>query len=122
MERRVSVNAEATSEPPDWPVDGVSEGRSEGESSELEHIGSEPIPGEAETRSQGPCLYLGPTGQRCNRPALAGGFCAVHSPGGQRDAIKNPARILAAALGVVALLWPYVSDLVREIIRWAQGH
>ena len=122
MERRVSVNAEATSEGPDWPMDGVPEGRSEGERTELEHIGSEAVPGESESRGQGPCLYLGPAGQRCNRPALAGGFCARHGSGGPRDAIKNPARILAAALGVVALLWPYVSDLVREIIHWAQGH
>jgi len=35
------------------------------------------------------------------------------------EALKNPARILAAALGIVALIWPYVNDLVREILRWA---
>jgi hypothetical protein len=28
---------------------------------------------------QGPCLYLGPRGQRCGRRATAGGFCASTS-------------------------------------------
>ena len=29
---------------------------------------------------QGPCLYFGPQGQRCSRPAIANGFCARHMP------------------------------------------
>jgi hypothetical protein len=29
---------------------------------------------------QGPCLYFGPQGQRCDRPAIANGFCARHLP------------------------------------------
>src|SRR5271157_6011556 len=29
---------------------------------------------------QGPCLYFGPQGQRCSRPAIANGFCARHKP------------------------------------------
>jgi hypothetical protein len=29
---------------------------------------------------QGPCLYFGPQGQRCDRPAIAYGFCARHLP------------------------------------------
>ena len=29
---------------------------------------------------QGPCLYFGPAGERCSRPAIDGGFCARHQP------------------------------------------
>src|SRR5579863_3545842 len=56
---------------------------------------------------QGPCLYLGPSGQRCDRRAVEGGFCAIHGPGGgiaQRAA--NPAKVLAAVAAIVALIWP----------------
>ena len=68
----------------------------------------------------GPCLYLGPVGQRCDQRALAGGFCAKHRPGGMPEAIRNPARVLAAAIAIVALLWPYIHDVLREIIHWMQ--
>ncbi|HKV06278.1 MAG TPA: hypothetical protein VJO53_14370 [Candidatus Acidoferrales bacterium] len=66
----------------------------------------------------GPCLYLGPRGERCNRRAHDRGFCALHQPGRIAAAFSNPSRILAAVLTIAVLLWPYVSDLVREIIRW----
>jgi hypothetical protein len=36
------------------------------------------------------------------------------------QAIRNPARVLAAAIAIVALLWPYIHDVLREIIRWMQ--
>ena len=76
---------------------------------------------ESDTPGQGPCLYLGPAGQRCSRQALAGGFCAVHGHGGRARSIKNPARVLAAAGAAAALLWPYLEDVVRELIRWAHS-
>jgi hypothetical protein len=66
----------------------------------------------------GPCLYLGPAGQRCDRRAVEGGFCAVHRPGGITSKVGNPGRILAAVAAIVALLWPYLDELVHEIIRW----
>jgi hypothetical protein len=129
MERRVSVNAEATSELPRMTPDGLPQGWPQGGWLEADASdGPDALPPketdvvEAASMGQGPCLYLGPAGQRCNRPALAGGFCSVHRPGGRAKAVRNPARVLAAAGAIVALLWPYLEDLVREIIRWTHSH
>ncbi len=70
----------------------------------------------------GPCLYLGPSGQRCAKPALEGGFCAVHSPGSGAAIAPNRKRVLAAVAAIIGILWPYVDDVVREIIRWMHSH
>jgi hypothetical protein len=72
---------------------------------------------------QGPCLYLGPSGQRCQRRALEGGYCATHRPG----AISLPSaplskKTLAAIIGIATVLWPIISDIVREIVRWMHSH
>lgn len=68
----------------------------------------------------GPCLYLGPAGQRCSRPALEGGFCALHQPNsssaGTPAAPVSPRRV-GVILTILALLWPILADVVREIIR-----
>ncbi|MGH9685254.1 MAG: hypothetical protein ACRD4S_16785 [Candidatus Acidiferrales bacterium] len=66
----------------------------------------------------GPCLYLGPAGERCYRPALDGGFCSKHDPNAVKSKISVPSRVAAASLGILGVLWPYVADLVKEIIRW----
>jgi hypothetical protein len=70
----------------------------------------------------GPCLYLGPSGQRCAKPALEGGFCAVHSHGSEAAGPPNRKRVLAAVAAITGILWPYVDDVVREIIRWMHSH
>src|SRR5580658_1956116 len=70
----------------------------------------------------GPCLFLGPAGQRCARRALDGGFCTVHQPGGIAKITSAPGRILAATVTIAVLLWPYIADLVREIFRWMAAH
>jgi hypothetical protein len=90
---------------------------------------------------QGPCLYFGPQGQRCNRPALANGFCANHTPaqlgqpsqpgipapvselftGAPSPAAKPFARLIAVG-AIFAALWPEIADLLREIIRWIHAH
>jgi hypothetical protein len=72
--------------------------------------------------NQGPCLYLGPNGQRCNKRAIDGGFCAAHGPDAPKAVATNPARFLAAAAAIVGILWPYVDFAVREFIRWAHSH
>jgi len=36
--------------------------------------------GRKSSGDQGPCLYFGPQGQRCDRPAIANGFCPRHLP------------------------------------------
>jgi hypothetical protein len=89
---------------------------------------------------QGPCLYFGPQGQRCGRPAIANGFCARHMPAqlGQPPArlgaasyarpgaaalgSRPLARIVAIGIAIFAALWPIVADLLREIIRWIHAH
>jgi hypothetical protein len=68
---------------------------------------------------EGPCLYLGPAGQRCYRPALKGGFCAVHQPGATaaRATIGRKSKLAAAIAGIGGALWPYIYDFVRELMR-----
>jgi hypothetical protein len=73
---------------------------------------------QASEADQGPCLYLGPAGQRCGRRAVTGGFCAVHMPGATAGArIGKPSKWLAAIAGILGVLWPYIYDFVHELIR-----
>ena len=115
MERDLSVNVSTGSDPhrPDNDLKAA-----------INRLLSAGAPPQAPQDDQGPCLYLGPGGQRCGRPALAGGFCVAHSPQGQgpKDRTANPARFWAAAGAIAALLWPYLEFVVREIIRWARSH
>ena len=65
-------------------------------------------------------LYLGPAGQRCSRRAVEGSFCARHQPGsGQLAGLSVPqiSKRAVAILGLLAVLWPVLADLVRELIR-----
>jgi hypothetical protein len=94
---------------------------------------------------QGPCLYFGPQGQRCSRPAIANGFCARHTPaqlgqpgelgqsakgssatyprpGGAALGSRPLGRIIAIGIAIFAALWPVVADLLREIFRWLHAH
>jgi len=130
MERRVSVNGKVTSERPRVTPDGLPQGWAADEWPEdddpLEQEDEGPAEGSAGTAPelgrQGPCLYLGSAGERCNRPALPGGFCDKHRAGQRSLPMRNPARILAVAGAIVALLWPYVEDVVHEIFRWMHSH
>src|SRR5277367_6091735 len=74
---------------------------------------------------QGPCLYLGPRGQRCGNPAVSGGFCARHQPselGGAQVASRGVSRVVAAGIGILAAMWPILADLLREALRWIHSH
>jgi len=67
---------------------------------------------------QGPCLYLGPAGERCRRKAVEGGFCLKHQP--QPAQPVSPARAVrrgVAILMAVVALWPLVADVIRALIR-----
>jgi hypothetical protein len=71
----------------------------------------------------GPCLYLGPAGQRCISPATTSGFCRRHQP--YASAIGEPTdkpllspRRLGAIFTILALLWPLLADIVRALIRY----
>jgi hypothetical protein len=66
----------------------------------------------------GPCLYLGPSGQRCSRKALEGGFCALHQPGAKRpESTASHTKRAAAVVGALAALLPWLIDLIRELLR-----
>lgn len=88
---------------------------------------------------QGPCLYFGPQGQRCDRRAVANGFCRRHlpaqldqsarfgaaapaQPGAASRDSKPFARVIAVGIAIFAALWPVIADLLREIIRWIHTH
>ncbi len=102
MERDLRVNAEYFE---DYP-----------EGTEEERAGM--LVGPADNADYGPCLYLGPAGQRCGRRALQGGFCALHQPGTRRPAASKPnAKRVAAVIGALVALLPWLGDLIRELIR-----
>ena len=107
MDRGVRVNAKYLG---DYPQ-GFDEERSEEES-------SSPLVVPATGADYGPCLYLGPSGQRCGRRALEGGFCALHQPGAKSPASKTShTKRVAAAIGALGALVPWLIDLIRELIR-----
>jgi hypothetical protein len=72
-----------------------------------------------ETQSgQGPCLYLGPAGQRCYRRAVTDSFCAQHQPGATAiKRVAKPAKWVAAIAGMLGVLWPYIYDFLHELFR-----
>jgi hypothetical protein len=85
----------------------------------------EPAPTEvAPPGSQGPCLYFGPQGQRCARPAIEGGFCARHQAGAVKaePGRRGIPQIVGAGIGILAAMWPIVFDVLRAIIRWLHSH
>jgi hypothetical protein len=72
----------------------------------------------------GPCLYFGPAGQRCDRRATAGGFCARHQPKGagalgetRSVSIPQISKRALGAAGILAVVWPILYDLIRELLR-----
>lgn len=71
---------------------------------------------------QGPCLYLGPKGQRCSDPAIAGGSCAKHDPDAAKAAAKGVARLVGAGIGILAAMWPILADVIRDVMRWIHSH
>jgi hypothetical protein len=81
------------------------------------------LPSGPNVADHGPCLYLGPSGQRCQRRAVEGGYCASHRPGAIGvPKVEFSKKMLAAIIGVAAIVWPYIADIVREIVRWMHSH
>jgi Family of unknown function (DUF5763) len=66
----------------------------------------------------GPCRYLGPEGQRCDRPAGEDGFCTRHSPEQAGARRRKATQIAAAILLALGLLWPLFHDFLRELSGW----
>ncbi len=123
MERGVTVNArsDSTNLPGEFGIDSIARPNDYGRD-----FGSATVPGAgsgSKSADQGPCLYLGPRGQRCDRRATAAGFCAFHQPGGAAGGTSRPSKkFVASLLAIVAVAWPYLADIVREIIRWIHAH
>jgi hypothetical protein len=104
MERGVNVNA-------------VSESASAGDREAAVHP-ARAHPDPPNRGDRGPCLYLGPAGQRCHRPALEQGYCSKHQPGARAEHFRSELpRRAVAVLGLLAVIWPLLVDLVREILR-----
>jgi hypothetical protein len=102
MDRDVRVNAEY--------FEDYSEGAEE-------ELAGTPV-GVTGSEDYGPCLYLGPAGQRCSRRALEGGFCALHTSGAKPPVASKPsAKRVAAVVGALVALLPWLGDLIREMIR-----
>jgi hypothetical protein len=75
----------------------------------------------AQSPSRPLCLYFGPAGERCYQPALDNGFCRRHQPNRSPTALGDEARArtkkAAAVTGVIAVLWPLIEELLRQIFR-----
>ncbi|HVB34096.1 MAG TPA: hypothetical protein VNJ52_06975 [Patescibacteria group bacterium] len=68
--------------------------------------------------AHGPCLYLGQRGQRCDRPALEGGFCARHAASAIDLGPWTWFRRLAGLLVAAAILWPIIQGFLDELSHW----
>ena len=73
---------------------------------------------ESDTGSYGTCLYLGPHGERCDRPAREDGFCLVHSPEAAQIGPWTWFRRVAAILVAAAILWPIIEAFLEQISHW----
>ena len=81
----------------------------------------EPMPagGQGLAANCGPCLHLGPRGQRCPFPAVAGGYCARHHSDPElRMPGRNYTRVLVATVALAMIVWPYIAEVVRDLTRW----
>ena len=134
MELGVRVNAGSDREADDKPREGIewpsvdvhglpqSYVRSNSEAFSVHSI-AQPAPNESlSSRSMpadlGPCLYLGPAGQRCDRRARRDGFCHRHQPDSPTISIPffTPKK-LAAFLIALAMLWPELTRFLSALTR-----
>jgi hypothetical protein len=134
MELGVTVNAGSDHEAEDMPFDGfewpsvnihglpqayVTPG-SEGVSLDSPHQSRRNASPSSRTlpADLGPCLYLGPAGQRCDRRATQDGFCQRHQP--NATTISPPfftPKKLAAFLIALAMLWPELMRFLSALAR-----
>jgi|SRR5271163_1906205 len=145
MERSVRVNAGAGNRPEfglasddaEWrPIRGI-HGEWETRPVTEPHgkLGAyQNFPPEAQPRPQatprpkadeGPCLYLGPAGQRCDRRATRACFCAAHQPKAS-NLLASPSTFstftltpkkVAAFFIALAMLWPEIAKALGALIR-----
>lgn len=108
MDRDVSVNALPTTDPGGDEFPGV-------------------LAGKQAAGDYGPCLFFGSAGQRCSGRAAASGFCRRHQPAARsfgEASESSPAkpvlsgRRVGVIFTILALLWPLLADIIRELLRW----
>jgi len=83
----------------------------------------QPIP--RANADEGPCLYLGPAGQRCDRRATRACFCAAHQPKAS-NLLASPSifstftltpKKVAAFFIALAMLWPEIAKAISALMR-----
>lgn len=119
MERREVVNASnENTQPNEWGFD-VSDPSSVAQAPAGEFPGDQFPASQSASRSL--CLYFGPGGERCCRPALDNGFCTRHQPSRSPTRLPDESRArtkkAAATVGILAALWPLIEELLRQIFR-----
>lgn len=76
------------------------------------------MPNKSTSVANRPCLYIGASGERCNQPAMRGDFCSRHSaPDPEAPTESKIAKRAIAVGGVLAVLWPFIVDLIRALLR-----
>jgi hypothetical protein len=79
---------------------------------------TKPVAAKFTPTSNRPCLYIGPSGERCNANATRGDFCSRHSaPDPAAPSEKVIVKRAVAVGGVIAVLWPLIWDLLRALLR-----
>jgi hypothetical protein len=71
--------------------------------------------------AHGFCLYLGPRGERCSRPAGETGFCSKHQQSGAPTPEANPAQVgrrMMTGFALLAIVLPILLDVLRALARW----
>jgi Family of unknown function (DUF5763) len=119
MERREVVNASnENAQPDEWSFDNPAP--SSMAPAPAAQFPATPFPA-GQSTSRSVCLYFGPGGERCYRPALDNGFCTRHqpnaSPTGPPDEARARRKKTAATIGILAALWPLIEELLRQIFR-----
>jgi len=90
----------------------------------------------ATSGDQGPCLYFGPAGERCDRRALRDGYCSAHLASkpnqlASTDATAGPAaekpyqrtiKVVSALIALLGFLAPLLENVIREFLRWLHSH
>lgn len=80
---------------------------------------------ETQSRTHGVCLYLGPRGERCSRPAAESGFCSKHQQNGPPTTEANPPQVgrrLMTGFALLAIVLPIFLDVLRALARWLASH
>jgi hypothetical protein len=124
MELGVRVNAGSDREGEEAPLDAMEwpsvnvHGLRQGRIMPSPVTRKQPVPSRTSSVDLGPCLYLGPAGQRCDRRATKDGFCSRHQTGvPEISAPFFTPKKLAAFLIALAMFWPELAKFLSALAR-----